>query len=121
MSNYISTPHFLRCLREAEMTGGVRIFRMCNILKSLVADNPNPEKGVTFMVEFHHISVLPMPVVLRGMVHEYNTARFRRVRRYLFSGAPARCINEPYHYPHDVNLIIALGFSLLDMLKPSEE
>ncbi|KAH0561291.1 hypothetical protein KQX54_016053 [Cotesia glomerata] len=120
MSNYISTSHFLRCLQVSNRADG-EILRMCSILRMLIEDSPRPEKGVALLVEFRRISGLPMPIVLEGMITEYNTARSRRVHDYLSRGAPARHFNDPYPYSQDTFLIDELCCGLSDLVSSSEE
>ncbi|KAH0558963.1 hypothetical protein KQX54_000241 [Cotesia glomerata] len=74
---------------------------MCSILRMLIEESLRPEKGVALLVRFRRISGLPMPIVLEGMITEYNTARSRRVHDYLSRGALARHFNDPYPYSQD--------------------
>ncbi|KAH0557553.1 hypothetical protein KQX54_008029 [Cotesia glomerata] len=116
MSNYISTSHFFDAYKSP-----IGLTEICSILRMLIEDSPRPEKGVALLVEFRRISGLPMPIVLEGMITEYNTARSRWVHDYLSRGVPARHFNDPYYYSQDTFLIGELCCGLSDLVSSSEE
>ncbi|KAH0557487.1 hypothetical protein KQX54_006895 [Cotesia glomerata] len=109
---FFGTDYFLTCVRVAS--------RSDEILHALVVDGPRPEREVYLLAQFRTLSRIPMPIALRGMIDDYNRARFRRTQALLFGEISPELFRSPHYYPGDMIPIIHLAYGLLDLVNVNE-